>query len=58
VYDVPLSRQPALGLGVGQRCPKAERFAASHLCLSMWKGLTDAEVDRVIEVVNHWQYGG
>lgn len=58
VYDVPLSRQPALGLGVGQQCPKAERFAASHLCLPMWKELTDAEVDRVIEVVNHWQYGG
>lgn len=58
VYDVPLSRQPALRFGVGQRCPKAERFAASHLCLPMWKGLTDAEVDQVIEVVNHWQYGG
>ena len=58
VYDVPLSRQPALEFGVGWQFPKAERFAASHLCLPMWKGLTDEEVGRVIEVVNHWRYGG
>lgn len=57
VYEVPLHRQPALCPQVGNQFPNAERFAATHLCLPMWKGLTDPEVDRVIEVVNHWQQG-
>lgn len=58
VYEVPLHRQPVLGLGLGQEFPSADRFAASHLCLPMWKGLTEADVDRVIEAVNDWTPGG
>jgi dTDP-4-amino-4,6-dideoxygalactose transaminase len=54
VYEVPLHRQPVLGLGAGQRFPLAEAFAASHLCLPMWKGLTDADADQVIDAVNGW----
>jgi perosamine synthetase len=57
VYEVPLHRQPALDLPTGQGYPRAEWFAASHLCLPMWKGLTDPEVDRVIEAVNTWNPG-
>jgi perosamine synthetase len=57
VYEVPLHRQPILDLGVGQPFPLADRFAASHLCLPMWKGLTDADADRVIEAVNGWAGG-
>ncbi|MBI1759377.1 MAG: DegT/DnrJ/EryC1/StrS family aminotransferase [Actinobacteria bacterium] len=54
VYEVPLHRQPALGLSAGPGYPRAERFAAAHLCLPMWKGLTDGEVDRVVDAVNRW----
>lgn len=57
VYDVPLHRQPVLGLGDGRAFPVADRFAASHLCLPMWKGLTETDADRVIEAVNGWTYG-
>lgn len=54
VYEVPLHRQPILGLGEGQEYPDAERFAVDHLCLPLWKGISDAEVDRVIDGVNGW----
>ena len=54
VYEVPLHRQPVLGLGAGGSFPLADAFAASHLCLPMWKGLTDGDADRVIEAVNGW----
>jgi dTDP-4-amino-4,6-dideoxygalactose transaminase len=61
VYEVPLHRQPVLGpmLGAaaGQVFPVADRFAGSHLCLPMWKGLTDADADRVVEAVNSWPGG-
>lgn len=57
VYEVPLHRQPVLDLGVGEQFPLAEAFAASHLCLPMWKGLTDADADRVIDAVNGWAGG-
>jgi dTDP-4-amino-4,6-dideoxygalactose transaminase len=58
VYDVPLHRQPVLGLGAGRAFPLADAFATTHLCLPMWKGLTDAQADRVIEAVNGWTRGG
>ncbi len=58
VYEVPVHRQPVLGLGAGRGFPVADGFAASHLCLPMWKGLTDADADRVIEAVNAWPYDG
>jgi len=58
VYEVPLHHQPALGLPAGVGYPQAEHFAASHLCLPMWKGLTDAEVDRVVSAVNRWSGRG
>jgi perosamine synthetase len=57
VYEVPLHRQPALGLGVGQEFPVADGFAASHLCLPMWKDMADPDADRVIEAVNAWPHG-
>jgi perosamine synthetase len=57
-YDVPLHRQPVLRLGAGRAFPLADAFAATHMCLPMWKGLTDADCDRVIEAVNGWTPGG
>ncbi|MFC4105476.1 DegT/DnrJ/EryC1/StrS family aminotransferase [Micromonospora zhanjiangensis] len=58
VYEVPLHRQPVLGLDDGDGFPLADAFATSHLCLPMWKGLTAGDADRVIEAVNSWTYGG
>jgi dTDP-4-amino-4,6-dideoxygalactose transaminase len=57
VYEVPLHHQPVLDLREGRRFPLADAFAASHLCLPMWKGLTDADADRVIDAVNDWVCG-
>jgi dTDP-4-amino-4,6-dideoxygalactose transaminase len=56
VYEVPLHRQPALGLETGLAFPVADLFAASHMCLPMWKGMTDKDSDRVIEAVNAWPH--
>lgn len=54
VYDIPLHLQPTFSsLNVG-KYPKAEKFAETHLCLPLWKGLTQLEVDEVIESVNNW----
>jgi dTDP-4-amino-4,6-dideoxygalactose transaminase len=58
VYEVPLHRQPILRLGAGQAFPVADRFAGGHLCLPLWRGLTDHDVDRVVTAVNHWPGNG
>ncbi|GAB3862094.1 hypothetical protein GCM10027610_105750 [Dactylosporangium cerinum] len=58
VYDVPLHRQPALGLGDQGPFPAAEHFAATHVCLPLWHGLSNDEADRVIEAVNGWRHDG
>ncbi|GAA3298493.1 DegT/DnrJ/EryC1/StrS family aminotransferase [Dactylosporangium vinaceum] len=58
VYDVPLHRQPALRLTDQGPFAAAEHFAASHVCLPLWHGLTDNEADRVVEAVNGWRYDG
>lgn len=54
VYEVPVHRQAVLALGQGEAFPVADRFAATHLCLPMWKGLTDEDADQVIDAVNGW----
>lgn len=58
VYDMPLHRQPALQLGDQGPFPAADRFAATHLCLPLWAGLTDGDADRVVEAVNGWRRDG
>lgn len=54
VYDIPLHLQPALSFLNRGQYPIAENFASTHLCLPLWKGLTDDEMKRVVECVNHW----
>jgi dTDP-4-amino-4,6-dideoxygalactose transaminase len=54
VYDIPLHLQPIFRTMFHVKYPKAEKFANTHVCLPIWKGLSDKEVDKVIDVVNKW----
>lgn len=54
VYDIPLHLQPALPFDKKHRFPRAEKFAKTHLCLPIWKGMTDEEVKKVVDVVTTW----
>ena len=50
-YPVPIHRTEAyahLGLGAGSR-PVAERLAERICSLPLWPGMTDAQVERVVE---------
>jgi perosamine synthetase len=50
VYSVPLHRQPIFShLTNGREFPEADDFAARHICLPMWRGITFDVVDTVIE---------
>jgi perosamine synthetase len=53
VYDVPLHHQPALrpfGSGDGDdRFPTATDFCSRHICLPVWRSISDQEVDRIID---------
>jgi perosamine synthetase len=55
VYDVPLHLQPVLSDLNTATYPKAEHFADTHLCLPLWKGLTDDEFKAIVACVNSWQ---
>ncbi|WP_328435826.1 DegT/DnrJ/EryC1/StrS family aminotransferase [Nocardia puris] len=53
VYEQPLHTQPVFsGLNVGDRFPVADEFAARHLCLPLWRAMTDEVVERVIDTIN------
>jgi dTDP-3-amino-3,4,6-trideoxy-alpha-D-glucose transaminase len=55
-YPVPIHRTEAythLGLGAGSR-PVAERHADRICSLPLWPGMTDAQVERVIEAVREF----
>ncbi|MGY1946269.1 DegT/DnrJ/EryC1/StrS family aminotransferase [Nocardia asiatica] len=52
VYEQPLHTQPVFAaLNVGDRFPVADDFAARHLCLPLWTGMTDDIVARVIDTI-------
>ena len=57
VYDIPLHRQPALEhLGLGAEFPGAEDFAARHVCLPIYPGMTYQTVEYIAEqVCREWQ---
>jgi dTDP-4-amino-4,6-dideoxygalactose transaminase len=52
-YPIPLHQQPCLAgfVSKDERFPNAERFAQQGLSLPMFYGLTDTQVDQVIEAV-------
>ncbi|WP_327113702.1 DegT/DnrJ/EryC1/StrS family aminotransferase [Nocardia sp. NBC_01730] len=52
VYEQPLHRQPVFGgLNIGDSFPAANDFADRHICLPLWRGMTDDIVDRVIKII-------
>lgn len=52
VYETPLHRQPLFtAAGPLDRYPKADGFCARHICLPIWRHITAADVDRVVDVV-------
>lgn len=50
VYDVPLHRQPVFA-GVGGRFPAADDVCGRHLCLPIYPGLDEGDVERVVGVL-------
>jgi dTDP-4-amino-4,6-dideoxygalactose transaminase len=53
-YPVPLHQMPPFA--TGQRLPVAERLSSELICLPIWAGMTDAQVDRVVEAVRSWNH--
>ncbi|MHA6762984.1 DegT/DnrJ/EryC1/StrS family aminotransferase [Streptacidiphilus sp. PAMC 29251] len=52
VYDLLLTDQPIFAdLRAGRRFPQAERFAARHVCLPVYAGLTGPEQDRIVSAL-------
>ncbi|MFG1943302.1 DegT/DnrJ/EryC1/StrS family aminotransferase [Nonomuraea sp. NPDC048826] len=52
VYDVPLHHQPYFADRFGDRSfPRAEAFAARHICLPIFPGMTAAQQDRVVQAL-------
>ena len=48
VYEYPLDRHPVFAkLDFEKQYPVAADFSERHLCLPIWKKMTDAEVERV-----------
>ena len=54
VYEVSLHQQPVLKKLNQCKYPKAERFSQTHLCLPIWKSMSNAEIKRVVAAVNEW----
>jgi perosamine synthetase len=53
VYEQPLHTQPVFSaLNVGDRFPVADDFADRHLCLPLWRTMTDDTVTRVVDTIN------
>ncbi|WP_436757653.1 DegT/DnrJ/EryC1/StrS family aminotransferase [Streptosporangium sp. V21-05] len=52
VYDVPLHRQPYFARRFGDlSLPRAEAFAARHICLPLFPGMTGAQQERVVRAL-------
>ncbi|MEV2226005.1 DegT/DnrJ/EryC1/StrS aminotransferase family protein [Nocardia vinacea] len=54
VYEQPLHTQPVFAdLNVTDPFPTADDFTARHICLPLWRFMTDETVERVIEAIRH-----
>ena len=51
VYESPLQRQPVFEKLAERPLPISEEVCARHICLPIFPGMTDAQVDRVIEAL-------
>ncbi|WP_033247145.1 DegT/DnrJ/EryC1/StrS family aminotransferase [Nocardia carnea] len=53
VYDQPLHTLPVLErFNLGADFPRADEFAARHMCLPLWRGMPASTVDEVIDTVH------
>jgi len=52
VYEEPIQRQPVFKDLATRPLPISEDVCARHLCLPMFSGLTQAQVEQVVEAVN------
>lgn len=53
-YPVPLHLQPAFRCASVPRLPHAERACSELVCLPIWSGMSDAQVETVIDVVRRY----
>ncbi len=52
VYEMPLHRQPVFTDTVSMsHFPVADDFAARHICLPLWRHMTDEQIARVVEAL-------
>lgn len=51
VYDTPLHKQPVFKEYARGSFPVADDVCARHICLPVYPGMTDAEIDRVTEAL-------
>jgi dTDP-4-amino-4,6-dideoxygalactose transaminase len=62
VYEVPLHRQPLFQSLADGDLPLADGFAARHLCLPIWRGITTAQAETaaraVIDALDDHDAGG
>jgi dTDP-4-amino-4,6-dideoxygalactose transaminase len=49
VYAVPLHRQPVFQRWVNSAYPVADEFCERHICLPLWRAITDKQRDAVVE---------
>lgn len=54
-YPIPIYRQPAYADAYqGETYPIADQISESELSLPMYYGMTDDQIDTIIEVINHF----
>jgi perosamine synthetase len=52
VYEEPIQRQPVFKALATRPLPISEDVCARHLCLPMFSGIAESQVEQVVEAVN------
>lgn len=53
-YPIPIHKQPAYQGLVKQELPMAEKISGEELSLPMYYGMTDEEIDYIVDVINKY----
>jgi len=51
VYEIPLHQQPIMEYGITDKFPNTDIVSSTHLCLPLYLGMTEDEVDYVINSI-------
>lgn len=57
IYDIPLHKQPVFKQHAKASLltyPIAEKYAQTHICLPCWKGMTDKQINYVINTIQQF----